>query len=450
MELYPYQKAGVRWILDHKACGLFLEMGLGKTVTTLTAINELIYDRFEVNRVLVIAPLRVATTVWAEEVAKWPHLQGLRVQKILGQRGQRVYALRQDADVYVINRENVPWLVRYFQQQKMRWPFDMVVIDELSSFKSAGSERFKALRSVRPAMERVVGLTGTPAPNGLIDLWSQIYLLDRGERLGVTLGGFRDRYFWAKQGYAGSRTYTQYEPKDEAQEQVQAKLADLCISMCKEDYLSLPERLDRTVRIELDEPSRKAYATMERQALIELEDGVVTAGTAAVVSNKLLQLANGAVYDENKQVHEVHEAKLDALEDLLEAANGHSVLCYYAYQHDADRICKRWPDARILQTTKDVEDWNAGKVQLMLAHPASAGHGLNLQHGGHIVVWFGLTWSLEAYQQANARLHRNGQGQPVTIYHLIVKDSIDEDVMRVLQGKATKQDALMEAVKARL
>ena len=445
MELYPYQRAGVRWILEHEACGLFLEMGLGKTVTTLTAIDELIHDRLEVEHVLVIAPLRVAATVWAEEGHKWPHLSRLRFSKVLGSEKERLAALAADADIYVINRENVPWLVRTCGK---RWPFDMVVIDELSSFKSSSAERFKALRRVRPAISRMVGLTGTPAPNGLIDLWAQIYLLDRGQRLGTTLGGYRTRYF--DPGRRNQQIVYEWKPKPGAQAAITGALSDLCISMRTEDYLTLPEQICRSMVIPLSPAAQAAYDTMEREAILSLPDGVVTAQTAAVVCGKLLQLANGAIYDENRRVHVVHDAKLDALADVIEAANGHSVLCYYAYQHDAGRIKARFPQARLLETARDVDDWNAGKIPLMLCHPDSAGHGLNLQSGGHIMVWFGLTWSLEKYQQACARLHRNGQSQPVTIVHLIARGTIDEDVMRVLEGKADRQNAVIEAVKARI
>lgn len=445
---WDYQQYAADWIIKHPACGLFLQMGLGKTVITLTAIDELIYERFEIGRVLVIAPLRVAATVWAEEARKWDHLRRLRVVKVLGAQADRLAALRQDADIYVINRENVAWLVEYYELCKQPWPFDMVVLDELSSFKSHQAARFKALRRQRAHMERVVGLTGTPAPNGLIDLWAQVFLLDRGERLGKTIGGYRQRYF--NEGRRNGQIIFEWVPKPEAPAAIYGKLADLCVSMRAEDYLTLPPRMDRRAEVELSPKAQREYETLEREALLLLEDGAITAQTAAVVSGKLLQLANGAVYDEARGVHAIHDAKLDMLEDLIEAANGQPVLVYYAYQHDAERIAVQLGKVRRLQSSQDVEDWNAGKVPVMLAHPDSAGHGLNLQQGGHIVIWFGLTWSLEKYQQANARLHRQGQGQPVTVYHIIAKGTIDEDVMRVLEGKASKQDALIDAVKARV
>lgn len=445
----------------------------------MTAIDELINDRFEVERVLVIAPLRVAATVWAEEAAKWDHLRHLRVSKVLGPREQRIQALHQPAELYVINRENVDWLVTYVEgleaenrregtlrarsgtsrEQKCagsaagcaklgRWPFDMVVLDELSSFKDASSGRFRALRRHRAHMERVVGLTGTPAPNGLIDLWPQVFLLDRGQRLEKTLGGYRRRYF--NEGQRSASVVFTWVPKPEAPAAIYGKLSDLCVSMRAQDYLTLPPRMDRMVEVELSTKARKAYETLEREAILPLRDGVVTAQTAAVATGKLLQLAGGAVYDENRRVHVIHDEKLDALADLVEAANGQPVLIYYAYQHDMERIKARIPKARVMQTNRDVADWNAGEASVMLAHPDSAGHGLNLQSGGHIVIWFGLTWSLEKYQQANARLHRQGQLQPVTVYHLIARGTIDEDVIKVLTGKADRQNALIDAVKARI
>lgn len=406
------------------------------------------YNRFEVDKVLVIAPLRVAATVWDAEVAKWEHLHQLRVQKVLGQRGQRVWALNQPADIYVINRENVAWLESHYRSQRQKWPFDMVVIDELSSFKAASSERFKALRRVRPAIKRLVGLTGTPAPNGLIDLWSQVYLLDRGERLGTTLGGYRQRYF--NEGKRNAQVVFNWVPKPGAAEAIFEKLGDICMSMKAEDYLTLPERRDLFVEVELPPAARKAYDKLEHDLVLPLKDTTITAQTAAVVTGKLLQMANGSVYDEDKQDFIIHDRKLAALEDLIEAANGQPVLVYYAFQHDLLRIRERFPEAKVLKASEDVDAWNRGEIPLLLAHPDSAGHGLNLQQGGHLLVWYGLTWSLEKYQQANARLHRQGQGQPVTIYHLVARNTVDEDVVKVLTGKEKRQDALIAAVKARV
>lgn len=415
---------------------------------TLTAIEELMHERFEASRVLVVAPLRVAATVWAEETRKWDHLTGLRCVKVLGSQQDRLAALDTDADIYIINRENVDWLCRTCQERK-RWPFDMVVLDELSSFKSASAARFKALRRVRPAISRIVGLTGTPAPNGLLDLWAQIYLLDEGERLGKTLGGFRARYF--DEGRRNGNIVYNWIPKRGAEEAIYEKLMDLCISMKAADYIELPERIDTEVRVRLGERAQADYDKLEHDMLLPLkEGGEITAASAAVVTGKLLQLANGAVYDAERKYHVIHDEKLDALEDLIESAQGQPVLVYYSYQHDLQRILQRFPKAKQLFSAKDVDMWNAGKIPIMLAHPDSAGHGLNLQFGGHILIWFGLTWSLEKYQQANARLHRQGQGKPVTVFHIIAEGTMDEQVMKILSRKEIKQNALIEAVKARL
>lgn len=433
-----------------------------------------------VERVLVVAPLRVAATVWAEEAQKWEHLNDLRLVKVLGSAAGRKAALRPliegvrsapraedtakryrwpeacdppepreqaEADIYIINRENVAWLTQYFTEAGVKFPFDMVVLDELSSFKNAQSARFKALRRVRPAIQRIVGLTGTPAPNGLIDLWSQVYLLDRGQRLGQTLGGYRQRYF--NEGRRNAQIVFSWVPKPGAEEAIYKKLADLCVSMKAEDYLVLPPCLERVVRVVLPPEAREAYNKLERDLVLPLRGTVIAAQTAAVVTGKLLQMANGAVYDAARKAYTVHDAKLNALEDLVEAANGQPVLVYYAFRHDLQRILEKFPKARQLSMAQDVKDWNAGKVELMLAHPDSAGHGLNLQQGGHIMIWFGPTWSLERYQQANARLYRQGQKMPVIIYHLIAEDTMDEQVMKILSGKEKRQDALIEAVRAR-
>ncbi len=497
---WNYQEEATRWILDHKQCGLFLEMGLGKTVITLTAVDRLLRD-FDITRVLVIAPLRVAATVWAEEAQKWEHLKHLKVTKILGSRESRLNALsglwknkapkcreckmslseassvgrlsegqkynRQESygpdyganhklprygtpcatEIYTINRENVPWLIEVCEARKT-WPFDMIVIDELSSFKNPRAERFKALRRVTGITRRVVGLTGTPSPNGLIDLWSQIYLLDRGERLGKYITKYREAYF--RPGRTNGQVVFTWEPVKGAPEAIYQKLSDLCMSMTAEQYLTMPDRFDVEYPVELDSGGKRAYERLERDFVLPLLNDTITAQNAAVLTGKLLQLANGAIYNEDGNYHTIHNAKLDALEDLIEAANGQPVLVYYSFKHDADRILERFPDARMLITPQDVNDWNAGKIPLMIAHPASAGHGLNLQAGGHILIWFGLTWSLELYQQANARLFRQGQSHPVTVYHVITKDTVDEDVLKVLTKKAGRQDALIDALKARI
>lgn len=406
------------------------------------------HNYFEVSKVLVIAPLRVAEDTWTREAEKWDHLKHLRIAKVLGSEQRRLAALNMSADIYVINRENVEWLVNHYGKE---WPFDMVVIDELSSFKSPKARRFRAIRKVRPMIQRIVGLTGTPAPNGLIDLWAQIYLLDGGERLGKTLTGYRERYF--NPGRRDPRRYIVFNwvLKDYAEEAIYEKISDICMSMKASDWLKMPERIENVIEIKLDEKTRALYKQLERDLLLPYTSGDIVANTAATLSNKLLQLANGAVYDENGGVKELHSAKLDALEDVLESANGRPVLVFYTYRHDLDRITKRFKQARELKSASDISKWNEGQLPLLLAHPASAGHGLNLQAGGNIIVWFGLTWNLELYQQANARLYRQGQKQEsVIIHHLVASGTVDEDVMQRLSGKAVGQDALLEAVKARI
>ncbi len=394
-----------------------------------------------------VAPLRVAEDTWTKESAKWDHLRGLRVVRVLGSQAQRIRALETDADIYCINRENIPWLVKYYGTE---WPFDGVVLDELSSFKSPSSKRFKAMRKVRPLIKHIVGLTGTPSPNGLIDLWAQIYLLDQGKRLGRTLTEYRNRYF--NPGRRNGYVVYDWVPKDGAEDEIYRRISDICISMKACDYLKLPERVDVVRTVKLDDEAQTAYTEMEKEAVLELgPNEIVDAGTAAVVSGKLLQIANGAVYDENGKTHIIHESKLDTLEDVIEAVNGRPVLVFYAYQHDLERIMQRFPQARKLEGSAEIDAWNRGEIPILLAHPAGAGHGLNLQAGGNHIVWFGLTWSLELYQQANARIYRQGvKGERVTITHLVTEGTIDEDVMRVLDGKATRQDALLEAVKARV
>lgn len=445
-EPHAYQRHAIEHVLEHPAAALFLDMGLGKTVITLTALTELLHDRFEVSKVLVIAPKRVAEDTWTREAVKWDHTRYLRVSTVLGTERQRLAALREPADIYAINRENVEWLVAHYGR---RWPFDMVVIDELSSFKSPKARRFRALRRVRPLVRRIVGLTGTPAPNGLLDLWAQVYLLDQGERLGKTVTGYRTRYFEPSRYIAGGRPVA-WTPVPGAEEAIYERLSDICLSMRAEDWLELPERIDNLIPVRLPAPAREAYERLERDYVLTYPDAAVVAASAAALTGKLLQLANGAVYDEHRGVRELHEAKLDALQDVIEAANGKPVLVYYAYRHDLDRLRRRFPQARELRTADDIEAWNSGQVPMLLVHPASAGHGLNLQDGGHIAVWFGLTWSLELYQQANARLYRQGQMERVIVHHLVAEGTVDEDIMRVLTGKTFTQDALLEALKARI
>ena len=442
---YPYQEAAIRWVLDRPASGLFLGMGMGKTVVTLTAINELLFNRLEAARVLVIAPLRVARDTWAREAAKWDHLQHLRVSVVLGDARERLAALERPAEVYVINRENVPWLC----DTLFDWPFDMVVIDELSSFKSVQAKRFKALRKVRGRIRRIVGLTGTPAPNGLVDLWPQIYLLDRGERLGKTVGAYRARYFTPDR--ANGHIVYSYRLLPGADEAIQARIADVCMSLRKEDYLSLPGQLYETVEITPPPALLKQYRQFERDRIMEAMDGdgEIVALNAAALTGKLLQFANGAIYDDNGNSHLIHNLKLDALEDLIEAANGEPVLVFYAFKHDRDRIMRR-VSCRELVTSEDIDAWNRKEIPVAIAHPASVGHGLNLQEGGHIIIWFGLTWSLELYQQANERLNRPGQTHVCRIYHLVLKGTHDERVLAALERKDTSQRALIDALRGTL
>lgn len=446
-KLHDYQEYAKQWIIEKPSSGLFLDLGMGKTVCTLTAVEELLYNYFDVSKVLVIAPLRVAEDTWSSEVQKWEHLKDLKISKVLGKEEARIEALKEKAAIYVINRENVEWLVDYLGKG---WFFDMVVIDELSSFKSPKSNRFRALKKVRPFIKRIVGLTGTPAPNGLIDLWSQVYLLDQGERLGKTLTGYRDRYFQPDK--RNQTVIFSWKPVDGAEDRIYEKLKDICISMKAADYLKLPERINNSIMVQLPKEAEIKYRKLEKELLLPLEDADIVADTAAVLTNKLLQMANGAVYDEKGEVKEIHDAKLKALDDVIEAANGKPVLIFYAYKHDLYRLSEylKNKEFRVLNNSEDIESWNKGKVPIMLVHPASAGHGLNLQFGGNIIVWFGLTWSLELYQQANARLYRQGQKQSVIINHLISKETIDEDVMRALENKEVGQEALLAAVKARL
>lgn len=440
---YPHQVAGIDWVIEHPACALLWGMGTGKTVTTLTAINQLLYEYLEDGPVLVIAPKRVAENTWSKETEKWPHLRHLRTSKVIGSRDQRMTALDAPADVYVINRENVCWLVDLVGKH---WPFPIVVVDELSSFKSAQAKRWKALRRVRGRIQRIIGLTGTPRPNGLEDLWPEIYLLDQGKRLGRTLGAFRAKYL-VPEKMNGHIVYS-YRPRDGAEAEVYDRLADICMSVRKGDVLILPGQ--EYIDIELETPPAllKRYKQFEREKVLEClgEDGEIIAGDAAALTNKLLQFANGAIYDLDGGVHELHTIKLDALEEMIEAAGGDPVLVLYAYRHDADRIKQRIA-CRALDTPEDIDAWNRGEIPVALAHPASIGHGLNLQEGGHIIVWYGLTWSLELYQQANERLNRPGQKNICRIYHLMLKGTHDSRVLQALRSKDAGQAAALEALR---
>ena len=443
---HDYQKRAVSFIREHEAAGLFLEMGLGKTVITLTAIDELMNDSFEVSRVLVIAPLRVAEDTWSRESNKWDHLKHLKISKILGSAADRIRALKAQADIYVINRENVVWLVEYLEENRMKWPFDMVVIDELSSFKNNQAKRFKALMRMRPAIDRIVGLTGTPAANSLMDLWAEMYLLDRGERLGRTLTAYRGN--WFRPGYGNGYVTYKWEPRRGALEAITKRIADITVSMKAEDYLTLPDKVESTIEVSLDEKGLKAYKEMEKESLIELEGEEIAALDAAAVMSKLLQMANGFIYDEAHNPRHIHEAKLDALGEILEAAES-PVLVYYNFQADKDAILSRFHEAKLLENDSTIEEWNKGKIKILLAHPASAGYGLNLQDGGHIMAWYGLPWSLEQYLQAVARLQRQGQKYPVMVYHLIAKGTVDEQVVASLSKKDMTQSALISILKDR-
>lgn len=444
---YDYQRTAMQWIVDKPKCGLFLDMGLGKTVSTLTAIQQLI-DDCEVSRVLVVAPKKVAETTWSTEAQKWEHLHDLKVVKVLGTEKQRCLALNQKADVYVTGRDNFVWLVGKYGG---RLPFDTLVIDELTSFKSAKSERFKAMRIALPSVHRVIGLTGTPAPNGLIDLWAQMYCLDQGERLGRSVTKYREAYF---ETHRWNNIVVRCDVKKGCEEIIRNKIADICLSMQAKDYLQLPDLITHTATMELTPKVREAYERFEREKVLEFktehgqEPANVLAQSAAGLMNKLAQFANGAVYDDSMQVHEVHSEKLDRLAEIVEAANGNSVLVFYQYKHDVTRIAAKLKGYRVraYQGEKDLNDWNAGQIDVLLAHPASTAYGLNMQQGGHYIVWFGTGWNLEHYQQANARLHRQGQQHPVQVYKLICAGTVDEKASAALEGKKGVQQSLLDGL----
>ena len=439
---YDYQTFATNFVLEHPACGLILDMGLGKSVITLTALWSLLLDSFDVGKVLVVAPKRVAENTWPTELKKWEHLDGLTWSLVLGSEKERRAALQRRAKIYIINRENVTWLVDNY-----RWDFDTLVIDELSSFKSSKAQRFRALKRVRPRINRVIGLTGTPQPNGLLDLWPQMYLLDMGQRLGRFVGGYRERFFLPDK--RNREVIYSYKPKEGAEEKIYELISDICISMKAADYLDMPELVASRVEVQMNAKEQKLYEGFERDMVLHLKDGDLDAVNAAALSGKLVQMANGAVYGENRKVHHIHDRKLDALEDIIEAANGKPLLVAYWYKHDLERIRQRF-EVRTIDTPKDIADWNEGKIPVALIHPASAGHGLNLQDGGSTIVWFGLTWSLELYQQLNARLWRQGQKHTVVIQHIVAAGTHDEDIMNALEKKDMSQTALIAAVKARI
>lgn len=449
-QLHPYQETAVKHILDNTHGALFLEMGLGKTVSTLTAIKTLIYDYLDISNVLVIAPKFVAENVWDAEIEKWEHLKDLTISKVTGNERKRKIALQKKADIYIIGRDNVAWLCGLYGGSML--PFDMLVIDELSSFKNPQSVRFKSLKLAQPSFFRVVGLTGTPAPNSLIDIWSQIYLLDRGKRLGKFITHFRAKYF---KNISRSNAYSKYVLNSFGEEQITKLIGDICMSMKAKDFLDLPDRIDNHIKIKMPEDILKKYEDFEREKVLELfeesEEGI-TVANAAALSNKLLQFANGAVYDEEKNVHEVHNLKIDAIKEIIEDANGKPVLIAWTYRSDMQRLLEslKKHKPREMKSSQDIVDWNEGRIKVMLMHPASGGHGLNLQYGGNIIVWFGQTWSLELEQQFNARLHRQGQKKVVTIHKLILDNTIDKDVIEAQNRKSKNQEALMQAVKLRI
>lgn len=446
---YAYQQYCEKKIIETPYIGLFLDMGLGKTAITLSAIRRLKYECWSVCRVLIIAPKKVAEDTWQSEAQKWDHLRGLRIVGVLGNATQRINALNTPADVYVINRENTQWLVEGFGRN---WPFDMVVLDESSSFKNHQAKRFKALKLVRSRINRLVELTGTPNPHGLMDLWAQIYLLDGGARLGRTISVYRDLYFIPDK--RSRTTIFSYAPKDGAEQAIHKALSDICISMKSEDYLDLPDLIYEDIPVTLDDAASRAYKRLEREAVLEIEDDTITANNAAALSGKLLQLCNGAVYDKKHAVIPVHDCKIEAFLETVEQLNGqHAIVCYY-FNHDRDRLlvalARSGLRVRVYGGTQDKDDWNAGKIDLLLIHPASCGYGLNLQDGGHHIIWFGLTWNLEEYQQANKRLHRQGQNAPVIVHHLVVQGGRDEDVIRSLASKEDVQESLLQSLKVRV
>ena len=441
---HNYQNYAKNFILAHKVSALFLDCGLGKTITTLTAINELMYDSFEISKVLIIAPLRVAQSTWKEEIEKWDHLNLLRYSIAVGDEKERLKALKQNSDIYIINRENVDWLVT---KSGIDFNFNMLIIDELSSFKSHTSKRFKSLLKIRPYFERVVGLTGTPSSNGLMDLWAEFRVLDLGERLGRYITHYRNEFFLPDK--RNGAIIFSYKPQPNAEERIYRRLADMTISMKSTEYLKMPELILNELEINLDEEDQIKYKKFKKEMVMTIQEKEIDAINAASLSNKLIQLANGSIYDEDKKFYEVHNKKLDKLEEIIESANGKPVLVAYWFKADKERIEKRFK-VREIKTADDIKQWNMGMIDLALIHPASAGHGLNLQSGGSTLVWFSLTWSFELYQQTNARLYRQGQKDTVVIHHLITKNTIDEDIMKSLKRKDKTQEALMKAVKARI
>lgn len=441
---HSYQKYAIRYIETHPISALLIDMGLGKTSITLTAIRNLLFDSFEVCKVLVIAPLRVAKNTWTDEIKKWEHLSTLTYSLIVGNENERLSALNEQTDIYIINRENVDWLVN---KSGYKFDFDMVVIDELSSFKNHQSKRFKSFMKVRPLVKKIVGLTGTPSSNGLMDLFAEFKILDMGKRLGYFIGQYRNTYF--KPDKMNGPIVYSYKPLPNAENAIYEKISDITVSMKANEYLKMPELVTSNCVVELSDNEKKQYDEMKKSLVLEITDGEITAANAASLSNKLCQLSNGAIYDDEQNIVEIHDRKLDALEDIIESMNGKPLLVAYWYRHDLERIKSRF-SVREIKTSEDISDWNKGEIPVALIHPASAGHGLNLQNGGSTLVWFGLTWSLELYQQTNARLYRQGQKNTVVIQHIITKDTIDEQILKALKKKNKTQSDLIDAVKADL
>ena len=437
---HSYQKYATQFVLDHPSCGLILDLGLGKTVIVLTALWELLLDRFEVGRVLVIAPLRVARDQWPAEVSKWSHLKGLTYSVVIGSEKERRAALEKKAMLYFINRENVTWLV-----ESGLFDFDMIILDEISSFKSSKAKRFRSLRKVRAGVDRVVGLTGTPG--NLEDLWAEMYLLDQGERLGRFKTRYLNEYFMPDK--RNREVIFSYKPKPGAEQQIYDKISDICISMKAKEHLDMPEYIETNVEVKMDEKEQKLYNQLERDLILPFEDGDIDAASAVGLSNKLHQMANGAVYDENGKVKWIHQQKLSALEDIIEAANGKPVLIACGFKHDKERIIDRF-GAVPIDSSESIKAWNDGRIPVAIISPASSGFGLNLQQGGHLLIWYSMVWSLELYQQTIGRIYRQGQEDTVVVQHIITKGTIDEDILAALEKKDTSQEALLAAVKARI
>ena len=449
-EAHDYQTYATEYIETHPIAAILLDMGLGKTSITLTAINDLLFDSFDVHRVLVIAPLRVARDTWVAEIEKWEHLHSLIYSVAVGTEAERKTALRKQADVYIINRENVQWLA---EESGFSFDFDMVVIDELSSFKNHQTKRFRSLLKLRPRVRRIVGLTGTPSSNGLMDLWAEFRLLDMGERLGRFIGQYRSDYFIPDK--RNGQVVFSYKPLSGAENAIYNRISDITISMKSTDHLKMPELVSGEYTVTLSDDERERYDELKRDLVLQLPNGDITAANAASLSNKLSQMANGAIYSDTGEIIPIHDRKLDALEDLIEAANGKPLLVAYWFKHDYERIAGRLRKLHIpfskLDTADSIRRWNSGELPVAVIHPASAGHGLNLQSGGSSLIWFGLTWSLELYQQTNARLWRQGQtADTVVLQHIVTKGTIDSRILKALSTKDSTQSALIEAVKANL